>query len=72
MSEPEEKEWQVTASTTLTATFLVWAETEEEARELVTDALVAGRHAMDYRVEVPDAIHVDADDWDAHTVVGKP
>jgi len=64
----EEHEYRVTATTTVTATFTVWAETPEEASELVAEAQVNGTHAFDYRVDVPDALTVEADDWDAHTV----
>ena len=70
-AEVEEREFKIVATTTVTATFSVWAESEDEARDLVNEAQVTGRHAFDYRIDVPDATHVDADDWDVSTVEAR-
>jgi len=67
----EEKEFHVTATTTIVATFLVYAESEEEAQEIVADAAPTGPHAFDYTVN--DAIEVSDDGWDVATVAAtKP
>jgi len=67
----DEHEYRVTATTTVTATFTVWAESEQDATDLVSEANVTGQYAFDYRIDVPDADHVDAEAWDAHTVTAK-
>jgi len=70
MSEDmEERGFKVTASTTITATFIVYAESEEDAHDLVSEALVVHKHAFDYNVEVPNAAQASDDGWDVHEVV---
>src|SRR5262245_1272073 len=51
-----EREFNVTATTTITATFLVYAEDEDDAREQVADALPIG--GFDFGVNV-DAMEAD-------------
>jgi len=62
--EPEEQEFTVTATTTITAVFTVYAESEDDARDQVEDALVVGDHAFDFNVDVPNASEVSDDGWD--------
>jgi len=58
-----DKQFRVKATTTITATFEVWAEDEESAKFDVEDAIVIGPHAFDFGVEVSDASDVEDSGW---------
>jgi len=58
-----EREWRVTASQTVTAEFIVWAEDEDEAREQIVDAW-----GSDFELSCSDASKLDADGWDVTDV----
>jgi hypothetical protein len=63
-----DKQFKVTATTTITATFEAWAEDEESAKFDVENALVTGEHNFDFGVDVNDAINVSDTGWDVSDV----
>jgi hypothetical protein len=63
-----DKQFKVTATTTIQATFEVWAEDEESAKFDVEDALVTGQHAFEFGVDVNDATNVSDTGWDVSDV----
>jgi len=67
----EEKEFRVTASTTITATFVVYAESEEDAKDEVESAVLLGAHAFDYSVSVSDAEEVGDTGWQVEDIAVK-
>jgi len=69
--EIEEKEFTVTASTNITATFTVYAEDEDDARDQVENALVTGKHNFDFGVDVPQGESVEDDGWSVSDVAEK-
>ena len=66
-NEPEEKEFIVVAVATITSTFTVYAESEEDAKDLVTDG--DPTEGFDYRIE--DADETKSDGWDVVDVKEK-
>lgn len=64
----EDKEFKVTATVTITATFDVLADDEEDAKFKVEDALVTGNHNVEFGVEVDDGYDVRDGGWDVVSV----
>ena len=64
----KEREFLVAAVTTVTATFMVFAEDEEDAKEQVESALVTGPHSFDFNIDVPNAQDVRDEGWDVTDV----
>ena len=67
----EEKEYRITATTTVTAVFTVYAESEEDAKDQVELAAVTGNHAFDFALQSPDAVEIRDDGWDVSEVAEK-
>lgn len=59
----DERQFRVVAAKTVTATFNVYAEDEDDARFQVENAV-----GMDYEVDVSDALNVSHDEWDVSDV----
>lgn len=66
-----EREFKVTATTTVTAQFRVYAESEDDARDAVAEANPEG--SFDFAVRVPDGEEIDIEGWDVLDVTeAKP
>ena len=66
MSDDEEHVFMVVATKTITATFEVYAEDEDDARFQVETP-----PHMTFEVTVSDAMKLEQDDWDVSTIEEK-
>jgi hypothetical protein len=67
VSDDDPREFTVVATKTVTATFSVYADDEDDARFQVENA-----SGSDYAVDCSDALKFTQEDWDASDVTEKP
>jgi hypothetical protein len=67
VSDDDQREFTVVATKTVTATFSVYADDDDDARFQIENAV-----GTDWAVDCSDALKFTQEDWDVSDVTGKP